>query len=193
MASDLRIAVICSSNQNRSMEAHNFLAKKGFNVRSFGSGNAVKLPGSAPDKPNIYDFSTTYHEMYQDLAKKDKSLYTQNGILHMLDRNRRIKPRPERFQNTKESFDIIFTAEERVYDQCIESLESRGSSAEQLVHVINLDIQDNHEEATIGAFIILEISQALVETDDLDNDISDILTRIEAKCKRQILHTVCWY
>ena len=52
--------------------------------------------GSAPDKPNIYDFSTTYHEMYQDLAKKDKSLYTQNGILHMLDRNRRIKPRPER-------------------------------------------------------------------------------------------------
>ena len=53
--------------------------------------------------------------------------------------------------------------------------------------------QDNHEEATIGAFIILEISQALAETDDLDNDISDILTRIEAKCKRQILHTVCWY
>ena len=46
-----------------------------------------------------------------------------------------------RFQNSKDSFDLIFTAEERVYDQCIESLESRGSNAEQLVHVINLDIQ----------------------------------------------------
>jgi len=175
------------------MEAHNFLAKRGFNVKSFGSGNAVKLPGSAPDKPNIYDFSTTYHEMYQDLVKKDKTLYTQNGILHMLDRNRRIKPRPERFQNTTLVFDLIFTAEERVYDQCVESLETRASNNEQMVHLINLDIQDNHEEATIGAFIICDIVQMLAESDDMDNDISDILTSVEARCKRQILHTVCWY
>ncbi len=39
----------------------------------------------------------------------------------MLDRNRRIKARPERFQDTKENFDIVITAEERVYDQVIES------------------------------------------------------------------------
>jgi len=38
----------------------------------------------------------------------------------MLDRNRRIKPKPERFQSCKEHFDIIVTCEERVYDQVIE-------------------------------------------------------------------------
>lgn len=35
----------------------------------------------------------------------------------MLDRNRRIKKSPEKFQHCTEQFDIIITAEERVYDQ----------------------------------------------------------------------------
>jgi len=39
----------------------------------------------------------------------------------MLDRNRRIKPRPERFQDTTKQFDVIFTAEERIYDAVVES------------------------------------------------------------------------
>lgn len=38
----------------------------------------------------------------------------------MLDRNKRIKTRPERFQQCKEKFDIIVTCEERVYDQVVE-------------------------------------------------------------------------
>lgn len=46
--------------------------------------------------------------------------YTQNGILHMIDRNRRIKTFPERFQNCLDKFDVIFTCEERVYDQVVE-------------------------------------------------------------------------
>lgn len=44
----------------------------------------------------------------------------------MLDRNRRIKLCPERFQDEhEEEFDIVITAEERVYDQVIEG--KRGS------------------------------------------------------------------
>ena len=40
----------------------------------------------------------------------------------MLDRNRRLKPRPERFQDSEEQFDIIVTAEERVFDQVLEGI-----------------------------------------------------------------------
>jgi len=41
----------------------------------------------------------------------------------MLDRNRRIKPKPEKFQACAEKFDLIITCEERVYDQAIERKE----------------------------------------------------------------------
>lgn len=60
------------------MESHVFFAcfsKKGFSVRSFGTGANVKLPGSAPDRPNIYPFDVTYDEIYRDLVKKDPQLY----------------------------------------------------------------------------------------------------------------------
>lgn len=67
------------------------------------------------------------------------------GLLHMLDRNRRIKSRPERFQSTKEKFDLLITCEERVYDQVIECMEGRTPVDTQPVHLINIDIQDNHE------------------------------------------------
>lgn len=52
-----------------------FYSKRGYNVRSFGTGSQVKLPGATLDKPNIYDFNTTYDEMYRDLMRKDPELY----------------------------------------------------------------------------------------------------------------------
>jgi hypothetical protein len=38
-------------------------------------------------------------------------------------------------------YDIIFTAEERVYDQTLEFFQNEGSVLNQPVHVINIDIQ----------------------------------------------------
>jgi len=189
----LRLAVVCSSNMNRSMEAHARLHKKGYNVLSFGTGDKIKLPGPSVNQPNVYEFGTSYEEIYQDLAKKDKVMYKQNGILHMLDRNRIIKPRPDRLQDTENQFDVIMTAEERVYDQVLEHFEQRDSKDDQLVHVINMDIQDNQEEATIGAFLFHELVQMFTESLDLDNEIDELLQEFEMKCKRPILHSVLFY
>lgn len=99
--------------------------------------------------------------------------YTQNGILHMLDRNKRIKPRPERFQNCKDLFDLILTCEERVYDQVVEgecrpaaasssvtpvppphriwepARERRRSSIDSIVHVVAL-VPEGRLETGLG-------------------------------------------
>ncbi|CAF1102635.1 unnamed protein product [Adineta steineri] len=188
-----RFAVVCSSNQNRSMEAHNFMSKRGLLVKSYGSGQQVKLPGTSLEKPNVYTFDTSYEYMYKDLYKKDTNFYTQNGVLHMLDRNRRIKEKPERFQDSRERFDVIFTVEERIFDQVMEDLENREKRTNELVHIINIDVIDNPEDATLGAFMFCELGQKLEATNDLDDAIDDILSEFEQKTKRTVLHAVSFY
>ncbi|KAB0371177.1 hypothetical protein FD755_017586 [Muntiacus reevesi] len=106
----LSMAVVCMSNMNRSMEAHNFLKKKGFNVRSFGVRSYVTLPGLTPNLPVVYDFSTTCEQMRKDLLLKDQVHYNSNG------------PRPERFQGCRDSFNVIFTCAERVYKMVVKDL-----------------------------------------------------------------------
>lgn len=44
-----------------------------------------------------------------------------------------------------------------MYDQVLEFMESRTPTDNSIVHVINIDIQDNLEEATIGAFLISDM------------------------------------
>lgn len=36
-------------------------------------------------------------------------------------------------------------------------MESKGGADNKPVHIINIDIQDNHEEATMGAFLICDL------------------------------------
>ena len=61
-------------------------------------------------------------------------------MLHILDRNRRIKEKPEKFQETKEQFDVILTCEEKCYDLVVANFEEMENTMEQPVHVINIDI-----------------------------------------------------
>ena len=75
-----RYAMVCSSNQNRSMEAHSLLKKQGFDVSSYGTGAHVKLPGPSLREPNVYEFGTPYKHMFDDLRRKDPDLYPLSSI-----------------------------------------------------------------------------------------------------------------
>ncbi|KAE8360487.1 RNA polymerase II subunit A C-terminal domain phosphatase ssu72 [Aspergillus caelatus] len=183
----LRFCTVCASNQNRSMEAHLRLstAPSPFPVISFGTGSLVRLPGPSITQPNVYNFNTTsYSQMYEELFSKDERLYRNNGLLNMLERNRNLKWGPERFQDWVPGMprvdhvskgdkgalgteggvvDVIITCEERCWDAVVDDLMNKGSLLNRPVHVFNVDIKDNHEEALVGGKAILELANRLNE------------------------------
>ncbi|OQO15011.1 RNA polymerase II subunit A C-terminal domain phosphatase ssu72 [Cryoendolithus antarcticus] len=158
---------------------------------SFGTGSLVRLPGPSITQPNVYNFnSTSYSAMYEELLSKDARLYRLNGILPMLERNKGVKWGPERWQDWRIGVprvgkrvwgegqgewdsdkgakgaeggvvDVVFTCEERCWDAVVDDLLSRGSPLNRPVHVFNVDIKDNHEEALVGGKAILELADAL--------------------------------
>ncbi|TPX71503.1 hypothetical protein SpCBS45565_g01086 [Spizellomyces sp. 'palustris'] len=188
-----RLAVICASNQNRSMEAHNVLQKAGYVLSSYGTGSAVRLPGPAADRPNIYPFGVPYNDIFNDLLKKDPQLYKANGLLPMLDRNRRIKRAPERFQEARDVFDVIISCEERCFDSACEDLDNRPSELNRPVHLLNIEIKDNHEEAAVGGQLILQLVNMIAQSKDRDAEMDMILDDFAARTNAQVLHTVSFY
>lgn len=73
-----------------------------------------------------------------------------SGILNMLDRNKRIKRAPEKFQQSNDIFDVIFTVEERVYDQVVE-----GGFNHRRINRKHLDSQLNLVFAFISILFIM--------------------------------------
>ncbi|KAH7549440.1 hypothetical protein ACOSP7_025762 [Xanthoceras sorbifolium] len=190
-----RYAMVCSSNQNRSMEAHSLLKKQGFDVSSYGTGAHVKLPGPSLREPNVYDFGTPYKQMFDDLRRKDPELYKRNGILPMLKRNLSVKLAPQRWQDNSldGSFDIVFTFEEKVFDMVIEDLHNREQVLMKSVLVINLEVKDNHEEAAIGARLTLDLCQELEKVESWEESIDDVVAAFEKQHRRKLLYSISFY
>jgi len=64
------------------------------------------------------------------------------------------------------------------------------------VHIINVDIKDNHEEALLGGQAILKLVEMLEEVDEteIDGKVEDILAEwIKGPGERYpVVHTVNW-
>ncbi|KAJ3290670.1 RNA polymerase II subunit A C-terminal domain phosphatase [Rhizoclosmatium sp. JEL0117] len=186
-------AVICASNMNRSMEAHHVLKLNGFNIKSYGTGSAVRLPGPTIDRPNVYPFGTPYQSIQTDLIAKDKNLYIQNRVLEMLERNVKTKLAPESWQDSREIFNVIFTCEERCYDAVLEEFFERGEKLNIPVHVINLEIRDNAEDAHVGGKLFLELATLIEKSKDHEHEMTDILESFQQRTKANLLHSICYF
>ncbi|KAF0888467.1 hypothetical protein E2562_014272 [Oryza meyeriana var. granulata] len=192
----MRFAMVCSSNMNRSMEAHSLLGRAGLDVASYGTGTHVKLPGPSLHEPNVYDFGTPYNAIYDDLRRKDPDLYKRNGLLPMLKRNTSVKLAPQRWQDNASDglFDVIFTFEERVFDLVVDDMHNREQRMLKNALIINMDVKDNHEEAGVGAKLALDLCQKLEGADDDWEEIIDaLIITFEKQHKRKLTYNMAFY
>lgn len=229
---NLRFCTVCASNNNRSMEAHKVLKQAGYTVRSYGTGSAVRLPGPSINKPNVFQFGTPYTEIMKVLESQGIKVHKNNGVLDMTVRNMAIKKAPERWPyfnqpmqklpedehpgfNNELDFEIVITCEERCFDSVIEDFLARNYfnpyDLNNKVHVFNVEIRDDHENAQIGGKAILELANSLndlyrksrdrediedgdVHPESWEDDIPDLIANWQQKYGNlPLLYSLCYH
>jgi len=132
--------------------------------------------------------------MYEDLAKQNEQLYKQNGVLKMLDRNRKIKPGPERWQENSLRHDVVITFEERVFDAVLDDFAcNRQPRSFEPVYVINLEVKDTHENALSGANLAVQLCELLDGAHDLEDEIEGILEIFEEQSGQALFYLPQFY
>jgi len=88
---------------------------------------------------------------------------------------------------------VVITCEERCFDSVCEDLLSRRNELNRAVHVINVEVKDNHEEAQIAAQAILELARRLNQSPDPDSEIDQIIDQQQQQFPYPLLHTIAYY
>ena len=191
--SKLSFGVVCSSNINRSMEAHVVLGNAGLRVESYGTGTQVRLPGRTAMEPRVYKFGVPYEEMYKSMTStpEDEEFFARNKVLQLCRRGAAVKRAPQRWQDMPSDFvsehDVVIAFEERIYDAVVEDLQIREPTENFApIHVICLDTKDNPHEAQLQGQVALDLCWRLEAAQDLITEAPEILDQFE---KERMTHT----
>ena len=171
----LRVALVCSSNNNRSMAAHCALVAAGVPhslVGSFGAGGMC-----VPYKDHQYEFGTPYDKMIEDIVQEPQNRFTEVA-LSVLRRNAACKLCPERWdthvvcpdpaeatlmaqQVAPRRFDVVFVYDDEIYHNCCRDLSVRQGRLQSVCHVIGIDTEDRTDHADVVAQQTVQIYQAV--------------------------------
>lgn len=194
---NIKIAVVCSSNMNRSMQSHKILIDNGYyKVCSFGTGNTVNVPGIDENKPKMYEFGTLYETILKEVVEEDQVFYENNGLIPILRRNVTIKSAPERLQDAPSVVEcnLIITHEKSVFDAAVWNLTQKEDIFGRPIVVINIDVKDDPISAVIGGNKTLEfisIAESIYnETGDIIESVSRAAFRSEVKNTKRCYYSV---
>lgn len=199
--SKLSYGVVCSSNINRSMEAHLVLGNAGLTTESYGTGTQVRLPGRTAMEPRIFKFGTPYADMYQSLATDDATYFSRNGVLQLCRRGAAVKRAPCRWQDTSteaiSKHDVAIAFEERIFDAIIEDMQLREPTEDfKPIHVICLDTKDNPHEAALQGQVALDLCWRLENSNDLQMEAAEIINQFQEERANvtpiKVLYQVCY-
>ena len=200
--SRLRIGTVCSSNINRSMEAHCVLANAGLSVQSYGTGSQVRLPGKSAMEPKVFKFGTPYASIYTSLYLEDAAFFARNGILQLCQRGAAVKKAPQRWQDltTDEvvQHHVVICFEERIYDAVLEDVQLREPTENfSPILIVCLDTKDNPHEAAVQGRVCLDLCWKLEQRcEDLQVQGAEILDEFQMERSQvtpiQVLYQICY-
>lgn len=184
------IAVCCAMNNNRSMETHSLFLKKNINIKSYGTSHNIKLPGLTPNTPNIYEYGTTYKEIYDDLVSQNKEAYDRIGLLYLLERNMKVKERPENFFDAmkEEIFTVVITCEEKCFESIYQNVKDGGSKLKNGFWLVNFEIKDTISDAVFGANDIYNFVRMIEK-----NDVESAIEKYSVQNNKEMLCTYIVY
>jgi len=197
--------VVCSSNINRSMEAHVVLGNAGLTVESYGTGSQVRLPGRTAMEPRVFKFGTPYEKMYESLAlsQEDAAFFERNGVLQLCQRGAAVKRAPQRWQDLStddvvDGHDVVIAFEERIFDAVIEDLQMREPTEKfKPILVVCLDTKDNPHEAALQGRVALDLCWRLERRcSDVQVEAAEILDEFQQERSKvtpiKVLYQICY-